>query len=57
MVIIGFFPETTAVQIGKIIGVSARSAENYIQKLKLEGYIERIGGKKEGTWHINHFIQ
>jgi len=52
LVLISLFPEITAEQIGKILGVSERSAETYIKKLKSEGLIERIGGKKEGTWQI-----
>jgi ATP-dependent DNA helicase RecG len=52
LVLISMFPEITAEQIGKILGVSERSAETYIKKLKSEGLIERIGGKKEGTWQI-----
>lgn len=50
--IIALLPEVTAEQIGKILGVSARSAETYIEKLKAEGLIERVGGKKEGAWLI-----
>lgn len=50
--IIVLFPEATAEQIGEILGVSSRSAETYIQKLKSEGILERAGGKKEGSWQI-----
>lgn len=50
--IIILFPEATAEQIGEILGVSSRSAETYIQKLKAEGILEREGGKKEGHWQI-----
>lgn len=50
--IIVLFPEATAAQIGEILGVSSRSAETYIQKLKSEGILERAGGKKEGSWQI-----
>jgi predicted HTH transcriptional regulator len=35
-----------------ILGVSGRSAETYIKKLKEEELIERMGGKKEGFWQI-----
>lgn len=52
LIIIAIFPEATAIQIGKILGVSDRSVETYIQKLKSEGMIDREGGKKEGSWQI-----
>ncbi len=50
--IIALYPEVTAVQIGKMLDVSDRSVESYFQKLKSEGMIERVGGKKEGSWQI-----
>jgi ATP-dependent DNA helicase RecG len=52
LVLISMFSEITADQIGKILGVSERSSETYIKKLKSEGFIERIGGRKEGAWQI-----
>jgi ATP-dependent DNA helicase RecG len=52
LIIISLFPEITAEQIGTIIGVSARSAETYIKKLRNEKLLERIGGRKEGFWQI-----
>lgn len=53
--IIAIFPEVTAIQIGKILGVSDRSVETYFQKLKSEGMIDRIGGNKEGSWQIKRW--
>ena len=50
--IISLFPEITADELGLILGVSGRSAETYIKKLKDEDFIERVGGKKEGFWQI-----
>jgi predicted HTH transcriptional regulator len=52
LIIIILFPEITAEEIGLILGVSSRSAETYIKKLKEEELIERIGGNKEGIWQI-----
>lgn len=52
LIIICLFPEITAEEIGLILGVSGRSVETYIKKLKEEDLIERIGGKKEGFWQI-----
>ena len=50
--LIVLFPDITAEQIGSILGVSPRSAETYIKKLREEKLIERVGGKKEGYWKI-----
>ena len=50
--LIVLFPDITAEQIGSILGVSPRSAETYIKKLREEKLIERAGGKKEGYWKI-----
>jgi len=50
--IIALFPEVTAEQIGKILGVSSRSSETYMEKLKAENLIERVGSKKNGVWLI-----
>lgn len=52
LIILSLFPEITAEEIGLIIGVSGRSVETYIKKLKEENLIERIGGKKDGFWQI-----
>ena len=52
LMLIAVFPEITAEQLGAILGVSARSAETYIQKLKGAKLIDRMGGKKEGVWGI-----
>jgi len=52
LIIIILFPEITAEEIGLILGVSGRSAETYIKKLKEDNLIERIGGNKEGIWQI-----
>jgi len=50
--LIVLFPDITAEQIGSILGISSRSAETYIKKLREEKLIERVGGKKEGYWKI-----
>jgi ATP-dependent DNA helicase RecG len=46
------FPTITSEEIGKSIGVSSRSAETYIKKIREAGLIEREGGRKEGYWQI-----
>lgn len=57
LIIIVLFPEITAEEIGLILGVSGRSAETYIKKLKEKNLIERIGGNKEGIWQIKKQAQ
>ena len=46
------YEDITAADIGKIIGVSSRTVETHIRKLKESNLIERIGGRKEGYWQI-----
>ncbi len=47
-------PEITAKEIAQGIGVSSRTAENYLLKLKKIGAIKRIGSDKTGKWIIGH---
>jgi predicted HTH transcriptional regulator len=35
------------------IGVSSRTVEKHIAKLKKAGIIERVGSRKEGKWKVN----
>lgn len=46
------YPEITAIEIGKIIGVSDRSVEKHISRLREINLIKRIGGRKEGSWEL-----
>jgi len=46
------YSEITAVEIGKIIGISDRSVEKHISRLKKVTLIKRVGGRKEGYWEI-----
>ena len=46
------FPGITAEEIGRILGVTSRSIETYIKKIKSTGIIERLDGRKEGYWQI-----
>ncbi|MEJ4087387.1 helix-turn-helix domain-containing protein [Galbibacter orientalis] len=41
----------TAERASKILGVSSRTIETYIAKLKESQLIERQGSYKEGTWN------
>ncbi len=45
-------PEFKAEEIGSIIGVSERSVQDYLKKLREYNFIQRIGGRKEGYWEI-----
>src|SRR5690606_15006297 len=51
--VVALKPNVTAEGIGKILGVSSRSAETYIKKLRDINWIERKGSNKEGYWQIN----
>ncbi len=45
-------PQITAIQLAKQIGLTSRAVEKHLKKLKESGKIERVGGRKEGYWHI-----
>ncbi len=45
-------PEITAKEIAAQLGLSKRTIENYLAKLKRNGYIERRGSDKTGSWNI-----
>jgi ATP-dependent DNA helicase RecG len=34
------------------IGVTERSIQRNIQKLQTDGFLRRLGGRKEGHWEI-----
>jgi len=50
--LMALYPEITAADAAKILGISSRTTEKHIKKLKDTGIIERIGGRKEGFWKI-----
>lgn len=45
-------PNITVAQLHTIIGVSETAIENNINFLRDNGYIERIGSKRAGYWHV-----
>ena len=45
-------PDITAVQIASELGVSSRTIENSIKKLREKKYIERQGATKDGRWIV-----
>ncbi len=46
-------PEITQVALVKKLSVPYRSLQREMDKLKAEGKIERIGGKRYGHWEIH----
>jgi predicted HTH transcriptional regulator len=52
LMLISIDPTITAKNIGEVIGVSSRSIETYLSKLRNKNIIQRIGSDKAGTWKI-----
>jgi ATP-dependent DNA helicase RecG len=42
----------TIPELASLIGISERSVERNIQKLRQNGLLKRVGGRKEGHWEI-----
>src|SRR3989338_4473228 len=45
-------PKITSEELAAIVGISSRKIRENIRKLKDEGLIRRIGGRKEGYWEV-----
>ncbi len=45
-------PKVTSEELAKIVGISARKIRDNIKKLKKEGLVRRVGGRKEGHWEV-----
>lgn len=52
LLLITIEPSISANEIGKIMGVTSRTIENYLSKLKDDNVIEREGTDKIGLWKI-----
>jgi ATP-dependent DNA helicase RecG len=52
LMLITIEPSISANDIGKIMGVTSRTIENYLSKLKDDNVIEREGSRKIGLWKI-----
>ena len=52
LMLITIEPSISANEIGKIMGVTSRTIENYLSKLKDDNVIERVGSRKIGLWKI-----
>ncbi len=46
------YPEYSSEKIGDMIDMSMRNTQRYIKGLKEEGYIERKGSNKKGSWEV-----
>jgi ATP-dependent DNA helicase RecG len=42
----------TIPELASIIGITERSVQRNIHKLKNDGLLHRIGGRKEGLWEV-----
>lgn len=45
-------PKITSEELAKIVGISSRKIRSNIKKLKNEGLIRRVRGRKEGYWEV-----
>ena len=45
-------PKVTSEELAEEVGISSRKIRENIRKLKDEGLMRRIGGRKEGYWEI-----
>lgn len=45
-------PNITKKQLSIILNISTTAIDEYLDYLKQEGYIERIGSKKTGYWKV-----
>jgi ATP-dependent DNA helicase RecG len=52
LMLITIDPSISANDIGEIMGVTSRTIENYLSKLKDDKVIEREGSRKSGLWKI-----
>ena len=45
-------PNVTTAKLHQILGISTTAVENNISFLKDNGYIERVGARKNGYWKV-----
>ena len=45
-------PSVTIRELALLIGIAERSVQRNIQKLRQDGLLRRIGGRKEGRWEV-----
>ncbi|MEW5897201.1 MAG: ATP-binding protein [Nanoarchaeota archaeon] len=54
---IGKNPKVTSEELAKVVGISARKIRENLKKLKDEGLVKRVGGRKEGYWAVCELVQ
>jgi ATP-dependent DNA helicase RecG len=45
-------PSITIPELAELIGITERSVQRNIQNLQKDGWLRRIGGRKEGHWEV-----
>lgn len=45
-------PESTLNEIAEVIGVTRRTVEKQVKKLKEAGIVVRVGSNKSGVWKV-----
>lgn len=45
-------PSVTIPEMAEKICITERSVQRNIQKLQVEGFLRRMGGRKEGYWEV-----
>src|SRR3989344_1654953 len=45
-------PKITSEELSEVVGISSRKIRENVRKLKDEGLMRRIGGRKEGYWEV-----
>ena len=45
-------PDISQDALGQELGITRRVVQKYVNKLKKDGRIERVGGKRYGHWEI-----
>ncbi|NJB83134.1 ATP-binding protein [Wenyingzhuangia aestuarii] len=52
LILVFVVPGIKAEEMGAILGVSDRTIQSYLKKLKENNFINRVGGRKEGFWEV-----
>ena len=48
-------PESTLDEIAEVIGVTRRTVEKQVKKLKEAGIVVRVGSNKSGVWKVTGY--
>ena len=44
--------KVTTNELSIIVGISVKGVEKHLKKLQADGFLRRVGGRKEGHWEI-----